>query len=52
VSSGGFFDERARSGSGMSRPDGSQTGTIEYASQVVTYECRDGKVVRFERTPR
>ena len=52
TSSGGFFDTQARSRSGSSTADGAQTGRIEYADEIVSFECRDGKLVRFERTPR
>ena len=52
TSSGGFFDTQARSSSGSSTVDGAQTGRIEYADEVVSFECRDGRLVRFERKPR
>ena len=52
TSSGGFFDTQARSSSGSSTVDGAQTGRIEYVDEVVSFECRDGRLVRFERKPR
>ena len=52
TSSGGLFDAQARSGSGSSTVDGAQTGRIEYADEVVTFECRDGRLVKFERARR
>lgn len=52
TSSGGFFDTQARSSSGSSTVDGTQTGRIEYADEVVTFECREGRLVRFERARR